>query len=35
MYVNEVGSFQKDNLHHWPAGLEFGLLKAEQIPRLF
>jgi hypothetical protein len=35
MYVNVVGSFQKANLHHWPAVLEFGRLKAEQIPRLF
>jgi len=24
-----VGSFQKANLHHWPAVLEFGRFKAE------
>jgi hypothetical protein len=35
MYVNVVGSFQKANLHHWPAVLEFGQLETEQIPRLF
>jgi hypothetical protein len=29
MYVYVVSSFQKANLHHWPAVLELRRLKAE------